>query len=158
MKKNLWVLGILGICLLTLSGCGTSNTGMEETENTSSESTSKVDIAECIKGCNILYKEENGKLSCTEMCNAAEKLNSDDVADCNDLDNKDTIITKDICIQGKAIDMKKPEYCEKIEDSIIKDTCYTNLAGEMKDTSLCKKVSNEFMKLGCEDTWTAEEE
>lgn len=62
-----------------------------------------------------------------------------------------------MCIQGKAIDMKKPEYCEKIEDALIKDTCYVNLAGEMEDTSLCKNISNNLMKLGCEDTGAEEQ-
>lgn len=53
--------------------------------------------------------------------------------------------------------MKKPEYCEKIEDSLIKDTCYVNLAGEMEDTSLCENISNGLMKLGCEDTGVEEQ-
>lgn len=157
MKKNIWVLGILGICLLTIAGCGVSPTQREGTEDQSNEDTSRVDVAECIKGCDILYNEENGKLSCKEMCSAANKLTSNDIGDCDDLANTDTMITKDMCIQGKAIDMKKPEYCEKIEDALIKDTCYTNLAGEMEDKSLCEKVSNGLMKLGCEDTGTEEQ-
>ncbi len=157
MKKNVWVLGILGICLLTVAGCGTSSTQKEQIEDQANETTSEVDVAECIKGCDVLYKEEDGRLSCKEMCNAANKLTSDDIWDCDDLANKDTIITKDMCIQGKAIDMKKPEYCEKIEDALIKDTCYVNLAGEMEDTSLCEHISNNLMKLGCEDTGVEEQ-
>lgn len=79
MKKNVWVLGILGICLLTVAGCGTSSTQEEQIEDQANETTSEVDVAECIKGCDILYKEEDGKLSCKEMCNAANKLTSDDI-------------------------------------------------------------------------------
>lgn len=157
MKKNVWVLGILGICLLTVAGCGTSSTQEEQIEDQANETTSEVDVAECIKGCDILYKEEDGKLSCKEMCNAANKLTSDDIWDCDNLANTGTIITKDMCIQGKAIDMKKPEYCERIEDELIKDTCYVNLAGEMEDISLCENISNGLMKLGCEDTGVEEQ-
>ena len=161
MKKNIWVLGILGICLLTIAGCGTSSTQREQMdeqmEDQSNETTSEVNVAECNKGCDMLYEEEDGKLSCKEMCEAASKLSSEDIWDCDELANTGTVITKDMCIQGKAIDMKKPEYCEKIEDSLIKDTCYVNLAGEMEDTSLCENISNGLMKLGCEDTGVEEQ-
>lgn len=134
-----------------ISGCGRSNvTTQDATENTASE---EVDVSECTKGCNILYHDDDQKQSCYDICKAANKISSDDIEDCNEIQDTDSsFITKDVCIQSKAVQMKKPEYCDMVEDKNMKDSCYLGVADEMNDKSLCQKIENSILKLGCENT------
>lgn len=135
---------ILSIWLLIISWCGKTN-NIQDTNT-------KVDVKECIKGCNILYTDAKQRQSCIEICNLADKISSDDIEDCKNItDTNPMFITQDICIQSKAIQMKKPEYCDMIEDVNIRDGCFLTIAEEINDRSLCDKIENVFVKMACED-------
>lgn len=107
------------------------------------------DVAECKKGCDILYKDANQKEACYDICETAQKVSSSDIEDCKDVQNT-TFVTEDICIQSKAIQHHKPEYCELIEDENIKDSCYLGMADEMNDKSLCSQIKNSLIQAACE--------
>lgn len=89
---------------------------------------------------------------CYVLCEINQKLNSNDINDCEDIEKISWgLITRDICIQGKASQAQNPDFCEKVENSMNRDACYMGLADELDDQSLCNKIKDSMLKTMCEE-------
>lgn len=120
--------------------------------NDTNEETTNVN--DCRKGCDIIAGTVS-KEDCYNLCETSKQLESDDINDCDDIEKTSGgFVTKDICIQNKAIEEKNPDYCEKIEASINRDACYMWLAEDMENYKLCDKISNDIIKTSCMQEYT----
>lgn len=147
MKKFLGIFAILTAILL-FTGCW--KTTINSIDNDTNEETTN--ISDCRRWCDIIAGTVS-KEDCYSLCETSKQLESDDIKDCDDIEKTSGgFVTKDICIQSKAIETKNPDFCEKIEASINKDSCYMSLAEEMENYTLCNKISNEIIKMSCRET------
>jgi len=65
------------------------------------------------------------KDDCYALCETSKKLESDNISDCDNIETtSNKFITKDICIQDKAIQERNPKYCGNISEARMKDACY----------------------------------
>jgi len=98
-----------------------------------------------VAGTDTIKKDD-----CYKICDTSKKLASNNIADCDNIDqNSNNFVTKDICIQDKAIKNKNPEFCKSISGTMMRDTCYMGLAQQMKQKNLCNNISNDAIKAGC---------
>lgn len=105
----------------------------------------------------MIAKNSFKKQDCYNLCETSKKLESDDISDCEDIEKtSNNFVTKDTCIQDKAIQTKNPEFCEAIENGINKDACYMGLADDLKDKSICEKITNDIIKTTCKQEDTEE--
>ena len=134
--------------ILLLTGCG-KTTDINDFDNNNNKETT--DISECKKWCDVTAGAIS-KEDCYSLCKTSKQLESNNISDCDDIEKTSGgFVTKDICIQSKAIENLNPDFCEKIETSINKDSCYMSLAYELEDQSLCDKISNEIIKASCRE-------
>ena len=142
--KKLLTLCTMVMCIVLLGGCGTKNETIKWETST---------LNDCKKGCDMLANETTKKQDCYTLCETSQKLESNDISDCEDIDKKsNNFITKDICIQDKAIQAKNPKFCESISETGLKDTCYMWLASEMKDITVCNAIKDTSIKSACTAT------
>ncbi|MFA7298161.1 MAG: hypothetical protein WC010_00800 [Candidatus Absconditabacterales bacterium] len=147
MRKYLGIFTILAT-LVIFTGCGNKTSDITNNDTTTKAETTTFN--ECKKSCDILTNATIKKEDCYILCETSKKLESDNIADCDTIDEKNgSLITKDICIQDKTIQAKKPEYCAKISETIMRDTCYMGLSTEMKDKKICNSIENEMYKSLC---------
>lgn len=145
MKKFLGMITMI-TALLLLTGCGNTSNPIDDNLNKWEATT----LNDCKKGCNMLTNETIKTEDCYKLCETSQKLESNDINDCEKIDETSgNFITRDICIQDKAIQAKKPEYCEKINDATMKDTCYMWLVWEIKDKTVCENIKEEAFKSAC---------
>jgi hypothetical protein len=118
---------------------------------------SNSDVSDCKRWCDLLVNKDMSKDDCYSLCETSKQLESNDINDCNDIEKTSGwFVTKDICIQDKAIQTKNPEFCNAIENELNKDACFMWLADELEDKNLCKNISNEIIKTTCMQEETEE--
>ncbi len=155
MKKFFWISLVLATCII-YTWCGKAPEITEQNATERDEMTN-TELNDCKKWCDFLSNETTSKEDCYKLCETSKKLESDDIKACDDIEKTSgNFVTKDVCIQDKAIQAKKAEYCELIGNEINKDSCYLSLATDMKDKTLCDKVSNEVIKTACMENETEE--
>lgn len=153
MKKYLGII-VLIASLTLLAGCGKSNSTIETIDN---DTETAKELNDCKKWCELLSNETVSKEDCYNLCETSKKLESNDISDCDDIEKTSgNFVTKDVCIQDKAIQAKNPEYCEAIENEINKDSCYMSLASDLNNKNLCDNISNEIIKSTCMQEETEE--
>ncbi len=149
-------IGMILSTAILLAGCAqkattstATTTSQTPTTTTATTDRSVSNFNACTKSCDIVGSGDALKKdNCNKMCNTRQKLESNDINDCNGLGSGD-FVTKDICIQEKAIRSSNPSYCDNIENDSMKDTCYIGLSKSTKDQTLCEKIKNPAIKTRC---------
>lgn len=148
MKKFFWITMLVAVSLL-FTGCGKQSTTIND-DNTDRQEMSNSDVADCKQWCDLMANKNMSKDDCYKLCDTSQKLESNDISDCDEIEKTSWwFITKDICIQDKAIQTKDYTYCKSIEAEINKDSCYMSLASELKNKDLCENISNEILRTAC---------
>jgi len=153
MKRYFGIIVVVA-SLTLLTGCGKSNSTIE----TIDKNTETIKgLNDCKKWCELLINETVSKDDCYKLCETSKKLESNNISDCDDIEKTSgNFVTKDVCIQDKAIQAKNPEYCQVIENEINKDSCYMSLASDLNNKILCDSIRNDIIKATCMQEETEE--
>lgn len=155
MKKYLVVVLLL-VSVVTLTGCGTT-TEIEKENAADRQEMTNSEINECKKWCNIIANDDTKKNDCYTLCETSKKLESNDISDCENIEETSNgFITKDICLQDKAIQTKNADVCDAIENEMNKDACFMGLANDLNDKSICERLASEILKTTCVEENTEE--
>lgn len=88
MKKYLSIITLVSAIFL-LAGCGKPTTNIENNitnNNNNREEITNTEINECKQGCNIMTQNTEDKEYCYVLCEINQKLNSNDINDCEDIE------------------------------------------------------------------------
>jgi hypothetical protein len=91
--KNYLSIIVLVAAILLFAGCGKPTTNIEndsinnnKEEIISSETITNSEIEECTNACVIMSDDDEAKESCYILCETSQKLDSNDINDCNDIE------------------------------------------------------------------------
>ncbi len=152
MKKNHVLISLVWLLMLVFAWCGKSTT-VDVTD-----SSTTVTENECMRGCQMVWKANEGNKwktssqmdkDCNNLCDATQGIQNNDLSSCA----KSDWILRDGCYSEIAKKTKDASVCENITDVMFKNACYTSVAEEAKDVSICEKISDVMFKKTCLDAF-----
>jgi hypothetical protein len=69
-----------------ISGCGNSKSDIVDTNNDNTTKTEATALNECKKACDMFVSEKIKTQDCYTLCETSQKLESNDVNDCDKID------------------------------------------------------------------------
>lgn len=126
-----------------------------DTTEESSSAGKKQTMAECMNGCEMIWKQnpwnkdkwtDKMKIDCDNLCNASIWIQNNDLELC---EKSGDVLLKWGCYTEVAKSKKDVNICDKISDHMIKQACYSSVAEDTKDFKACDKITDSIFKDSC---------